>query len=207
MFNRIFPSATFPADTLLYADGFGPSDRYKYTAFTYTATAASTKRHNGQGITYNATTTKVDCGSQIVGTGSITLLCWVNATSAGEGNVGRIVDNGKFWVRTSNTNPPITVTSDGATEVSSANNSLPTGTEKFVAVTRTAAGAVNIYINGVLSGSADQASGTPANGSTNLIIGNNNAAGATWDGTIHNVRIFNKILTVSQIGQIYNLEV
>ena len=34
-----------------------------------------------------------------------------------------------------------------------------------------------------------------------------NAAGATWDGTITNVRIFNKILTVAQIGQIYNLEI
>jgi len=59
----------------------------------------------------------------------------------------------------------------------------------------------------VLSGSADQASGTTAGGSTNLIIGNNNGQTATFDGTISHVRIFSKILTVAQIGQIYNKEI
>jgi hypothetical protein len=205
MFNGLLPSGTFPRDLILYWDG-GPADRVKKTAFTNTSTAAGTNIHRANSITFNATTSKIDCASQLAGTGAITLLAWFNQNGFGEGNAGRIVDNGKFWVRVNSTNSKISVTSDGSTEANSANSSVANSAETFIAVTRTADGTVNIYKNGVLTGSADQASGTPADGSTNLIIGNNNAASATFDGTISHVRIFNKILTTTQIGQIYNLE-
>lgn len=204
-FDWILPNAIFPRDVLLYWDG-GPSDRFSKVAFTNTATAVGTNVHNSNSLTFNGTTTKVDAGSQIAGTGDITLLAWYNATGYGEGNAGRIVDNGKFWVRLNSTNTKLTVTSDGATEISGATASAPLSAETFVVVTRTSTGVVNIYLNGTLTGSANQASGTPANGTTNLIIGNNNAASATMAGTLSHVRIFSKILTTTQIGQLYNLE-
>jgi len=205
MFQGILPNGIFPSDVLLYWDG-GTSDRRTKVAFTYTSATVGTKIHRATSYTFNSTTSKVDAGSQIAGTGNITLLSWYNATGYGEGNAGRIVDNGKFWVRLNSTNTKLTVTSDGATEVSGATASAPLSAETFVAVTRTSTGVVNIYLNGVLTGSANQASGTTANGSTNLIIGNNNAASATHAGTLSHVRIFSKILTTTQIGQIYNKE-
>jgi len=203
--KRLFPQAIFKRDSLLYWDG-GPADVFNKTAFTNTATAVGTNIHRADSITFNGTTSKVDCGSEVVGVGNITLLAWFNAVGYGETNVGRIVDNGKFWARVNSTGSKITVTSDGVTEVSSADDSAPTATEVFVAVTRTSAGVVNIYKNGVLSGSADQASGTTEAGSTNLFIGNNSGASATFDGTLSHVRVFNKILTLEQIGQLYNTE-
>lgn len=205
MFNRLLPSGTFPRDLLVYWDG-GPADRINKTAFTNTSLGATTLKHRATSVTFDGADSKIDCGSQIAGTGNITLLAWLNAVGYGEGNLGRIVDNGKFWVHVNSTNTLLNVSSDGSTEAASASASIPTATEIFIAVTRTSTGVVNIYKNGALSGTADQASGTPANGSTNLIVGNNNAASATFDGTLSHVRIFSQILTTVQIGQIYNLE-
>jgi hypothetical protein len=205
MFGGLLPSSTFPRDLLLYWDG-GPSDRILKTAFTSTTTSAGTRIHRASSITFDGANSKIDCASQIAGAGNITLLAWFNATGYGEVNAGRIVDNGKFWVRVNSTNTTITVTSDGATEVSAATASAGLSAEIFVAVTRTSTGVVNIYKNGVLSGSANQASGTPAGGSTNLIIGNNTGQTATFNGTLSHVRIFSQILTTTQIGQIYNKE-
>jgi hypothetical protein len=205
MFQKMLPNGIFPRDCLLYWDG-GPADRIKKTAFTNTDTAVGTNIHRANSITFNGTTSKIDCGSDVVGVGDITVLGWINAAGFGEGNLGRIIHNGKFQIRINTTNDLFDVSSDNATVATSATNSVVVATEIFFAVTRTAAGAANIYVNGVLSGSADQASGVPAPGTTNAFIGNLGAASGTFDGTLSHIRIFSKILTTTQIGQLYNLE-
>ena len=205
MFQGLLPNGIFRRDTLLCWDG-GTADRFDKTALTYTSTTSSVKIHDATAHIFNGTSSKIDYGSERVGDGNITMVAWINQNTFGEGSAGRIVDNGKFWVRANSTSFRISVSSDGSTEANSATSSLLNDHEVFVAVTRTSAGVANIYINGVLSGTANQASGTPAAGSTNLIIGNNNAASATFDGRISGVCIFNKILTTTQIGQLYNEE-
>ncbi len=205
MFNGIFPNAVFPRDSLLYWDG-GTSDRVNKRAFTYTNTAAGTRIHRATSTTFNGTTSLIDCGADLAGVGNITLLGWFNAVNFGESNLGSIANNGRLIIRVNTTNAVVSVTSDGSTFISSATNTVVAATEIFIAVTRTSTGVVNIYKNGALSGSADQASGTPAAGTTNLIIGNNAAASATFNGTISGIRIFSQILTTTQIGQIYNIE-
>lgn len=189
----------------MYWDG-GPADRRTKVAFTNTATTAGSNIHGANSLTFNGTTAKVDSGSDKAGSGNITVVGWLNAVNFGEGGLGSIVNNGSLVIRVNDTNDCVNVSSDGATFVVSATNSIVVATEIFIAVTRTSTGVVNIYKNGVLSGSADLASGTPAAGSTNLIIGNSNAADATFNGTLGHIRIFSKILTVSQIGQLYNRE-
>ena len=84
--------------------------------------------------------------------------------------------------------------SDGATTINSADNSITLQKWQHICVTRTAAGIANIYINNVLSGSADQASGTPAAGTTNVFIGNRSAGDRTFDGLIDEVRFYNKVI-------------
>ncbi len=204
MFNGLLPSAIFPRDILLYWDG-GPSDRRSKTPFTSTSTGVTILKHRAKAVTFDGADSKIDCGSQIAGVGNITLLCWINAVNSGEGSAARICDNGKFVVLIG-ANSSLKVESDGSTDAVSGNNVFTTGAESFIAVTRTTAGTVNIYGNGVLSGTADQASGTPANGSGNLIIGNKSDQTRTFNGTICHLRIFSQILTTTQIGQIYNIE-
>ena len=66
-----------------------------------------------------------------------------------------------------------------------------------------AAGVTNIYKNLVLSGAADETSGTPAVPTEKTIVGNSNAGGNTIDGLLGEVRVFKGILTANQRDQIY----
>ncbi len=207
MWLLTLPNGTGPNDIIAWYDGFGPADRVKKTAFTETAIVRNTKVKGGQGITFNGTTSKVDCGSQLIGTGNVTICAWVAATGFGEGDVGCIVNNGKCILRINTTNSTFQISYDGATYKSAANNAATTtGAWQFVCATMGSTGGStgNIYVSGVLSGAANGAVGTAANGTTNLIIGNNNAASATWGGDLTQVIIFNKILTTTQMGQMYN---
>ena len=106
---------------------------------------------------------------------------------------GGIISNGKLIVAIDNTNARISVTSDGTILIYSAINAWTANTWSHLVVTRTAAGVVNIYINGVLSGTVNQASGTPASGATNVFIGNASDASKTFDGDLSGIRVYNGI--------------
>lgn len=108
-----------------------------------------------------------------IGTGDVTICKVFRATGLGASNTGRLISNSKFMVHMSS-GPILSVSSDGTTLVSSGSISL--NTSYVVMITRTSAGGVNIYINGVLSGTANQNSGTPVAGS-DTYIGNR----ATYD--------------------------
>jgi len=62
-----------------------------------------------------------------------------------------------------------------------------------------------MYINGNLSGSANQNSGTPVAGS-NIILGNVSGQTQDFDGLISNVRVINGLLSTQEIEQIYSSE-
>jgi hypothetical protein len=65
-------------------------------------------------------------------------------------------------------------------------------------------GVVNIYNNGVLSGSANQSAGSRSAGSTNVTIGALSGGATPFNGNIDDVRIYNRILSTQEILQIYN---
>lgn len=149
----------------------------------------------GDGLTksiYNAT--------DLIGTGNVTIFVVIKPMGAGGSNAGRIIDNSKCLLKM-NGATQLTFSSDAVAEAASAASSIVAGTAYVVIVTRTSAGVANIYINGVLSGSADQASGTPAAG-TPTYIGNNAAGARGFYGDIDEVGIYSGILTVAQITQL-----
>ncbi|MBT7928633.1 hypothetical protein HN682_01765, partial [Candidatus Peregrinibacteria bacterium] len=88
----------------------------------------------------------------------------------------------------------------------SAVDSIKLGLWQLVIGTSTSSGVANLYINGILSGSADQSSGTPAAGITNIIIGDRDADDRTFYGLINQNRIENSILTAQECSQIYTSE-
>jgi len=207
MWGGILPNGITPHDVALYIDGRDGSvaDRITGTAYTDDDVTLQTDDKNAIRMDFNATTSSIDCGSEIIGAGDITFCCHFDVDGAGESNLGRVADNGKFKVFRINTDPHFQVQSDAATGVDSANDSADVGNTGFLSITRTSTGVVNIYIDGVLSGSADQDSGTPAAGDQNLFIGNNASAGSrTWDGQIWGIQVYRKILTLGQIQQLYN---
>jgi hypothetical protein len=151
--------------------------------------------------------------SDIIGTSACTIMGWIKPTGWGESVISRILTNGVTYLATNSTgvspNNSIVFTSDGGTTVArSALNSIQVATPIWyhIGVTRTSAGVANFYINSVLSGTANQASdadGTLGAGSTNVIIGNQLAGDRTFAGTIDDLQIYNRVLSVAEIQNHY----
>jgi hypothetical protein len=159
-------------------------------------------------IDFDGTADAINTGSDFIGAQSLTVSCWIKIDSYGE-TAGRILDNGNliFSVRNDGTLANgVQFISNGATSALSAANAITTGTWYHVAVSRVSSGGstTNIYINGVLSGTANQSSGTPAAGSTNVFIGSNGVGTRDFDGQISDLMVFNRVLTATEISQIYN---
>ena len=141
---------------------------------------------------FDGADTKIDCESDIIGTQAVSISAWIYANSFGE-TAGAIVQNVGFDFNVLPTNERLIFSSDNSTPVYSAKNSISTDTWAHVVVTRTAAGIANFYIDGVLSGNANQDSGTPTAGANNVIIGNRDAQDRSFDGFIANVEIYNAV--------------
>ena len=132
--------------------------------------------------TWGTAGANVAVDNPVVDTGDITLSMWLYPIGAGIGtSIGRIMSNGQFRVFTVGPTDSYQVISDGTTTADSAVNSLILNTWVHLFITRTGAGVTNIYLDTILSGAADQDSGTPVVG-TNLYIGNRSTADRTYQG-------------------------
>jgi hypothetical protein len=142
-----------------------------------------------------------------LGTGDLTISAWVYPKSRGENGNGSILDNRKviFGMYDTACASCIVFSSDGQSNYAkSANGSVPFNQWSYVTATRNSSGVANVYVNGVLSGSANQNSGTPAAGGFGVQIGNTLFASRTWDGYIDDLRVYNRILSTNEISQLYN---
>ena len=159
-------------------------------------------------LTFNGSTDKVNCNSEFIGTTALTICAWVSLSGWGGSGLGRIADNGKvvFFVSqsTDNTGRLNFTSNGGSTTARSSGVTLVNAGWLHVIVTRDAAGVTNFYINNVITGTADQASGTPASGTTNVILGNNNAAARGANGLIDDVRFYDKVLSSDERALVYN---
>ena len=145
-------------------------------------------------LTFDALTKRLLNAADEIGTGDITLAMVIKGRSAGGAGAGRLVDNGPFIsYYTANQ-----VFINGG---SSAANAVPFGTPTVVIATITSAGVVNIFVNGTLSGAADQA-GTARSAGSPTYIGNNGSANRGYDGDIATLSIYQSILTAAQISSL-----
>lgn len=165
----------------------------------------STKANFGECLSFNGVNSYVDCGSSdFLGTGPLTIGAMIYPRTLGGGGFGRIIENFKtrFFVYTNNC---LASTSDGTNTIFSSNNSIFMNQWHYVLLTRTSSGITNFYINGILSGTANQSAGSPSMGTTNIIIGNNSVAlNRGFDGLIDSVKIWNRVLTASEIKKEFN---
>lgn len=167
------------------------------------ASGRYTPRTTPYALDFNQATSRVDLGTDFVGVGDITVTCRMFVRSLGGGNVGRLLNNVKFVISTAGSNI-IRVFSDGSTAATSATNAYQFNRWYFLSITRTSAGVTNIYINNALTGSANQSGGTPSSaGLENLSIGNRVAGDRGYDGILSNLRIFNRILTATELTDVY----
>lgn len=186
-------------------DGSGNGNHGTLTGGTYIYQGVPrvVSRNMGGSTLFNGTTSVIDCGTSPIGVGAKTVSAWIKPTGWGESNAGRICSDGKFIFSLDSTQI-FKVTSDGATYKNSAPGSLILGKWNHVIATRTAEGVANLYLNGVLNGTADVTSGTPAAATSNLCIGNVAATDRTFNGKIAEAKIYNQVLTASQAQELYS---
>ena len=139
-----------------------------------------------------------------VGTGPVTFCVWLYPYGYGGGNFGRVIDTGSYIVGLETANSgDWYVSSDGASEAPSAPSSVVFNKWTFVCATRDASGIANMYLNGALSGTANQSSGTPAAATHALRIGNRSGLDRAFNGKIDDVRIYDRILSQQEIVELY----
>lgn len=159
-------------------------------------------------MNFKGATSRIDCGAYNPLIGDKTFIVWVTPMPTAMGSeFKRIFDNNKFafGVR-SGVNNKLYASNDLATTVYSPTGSVIPGNTYCFIVTRTFAGIINFYINGVLSGTANQSGGTPVAGNTNLCIGDTSANTNPFNGKISGVKILNGILSVDEISQLFSAE-
>lgn len=145
----------------------------------------------------------VDLGSDFIQTKPVTVSCWIKLKSYGEVVNSRLVGNQKFFLVTEGNVKAIKITSNGfSSSIVSSANSILLDTWYFATATRTVTGAGILYINGVADGSGN--TGTPENGTENIMIGNRASKTATTDGKIDDIRIYNRVFNQREIRELYN---
>ena len=160
----------------------------------------------GQALKFSGVRDVIVTTSDFIGTSALTISAWIKPTGNPAG-APRVVDNTKtlfYWGPTSST---INFKSDGVTSaITSVNGSVPLNKWTYVSVTRDAAGLASLYVNGVLSGAANRANGTPVAGSTVAIGGvSGGPTSNPFKGSMDDVRIYSRALSATEILQLYNM--
>jgi len=156
---------------------------------------------------FNGLTSKIDCGAYDNLIGDKTFCYWSKFyPDASTGNDFIVFRNGQLQID-ENKSASCWLTSNNSTYAQSAAVLLPRAKWKLMVISRTSTGVTNFYIDGVLSGTANQSSGTPVAGTTNIGIGRRGDANSTFfNGLIDKVRIIDGILSVNEISEIFSSE-
>jgi hypothetical protein len=135
----------------------------------------------------------------------LTMCAWFNMSGRGGADFGRIFDNSKVIISTGNAINSIQVLFDGSTDLQTGANIYTLGTWNQLCVQRNGTGYTTIYINGVniTSGNAGAPNLTTQ---TNLYIGGRPDFLRNFNGSIDEVTIWKKSLTLDQISKLYKLQ-
>ena len=152
------------------------------------------------GFLFDGTDDLITCETDPIADNACTIVATIKPTGWGEGGFGAILDNGKLIFDMGDAQ--FFFTSDGTTTAFAAASGITLGQTYRIGVTRSADGAsTNFYVNGALSGAANQNSGTPAAGDTLLCVGNNLAGSGSFAGTISEIAAYTKIWTAAEVAR------
>jgi hypothetical protein len=186
----------------------------------------------GQGLSFNGTTSYINAGSaaslaniETQGGGGMTVSAWIKPRSAGEGNAGSIACKsepssgtaGSWCVYISSaatTHLEFFKDFNGATDLQSwsANSSIALNAWQHIVVTwnggTSASSGIKYYVNNSLVSHVydqDGAGSGVSDSSNALYLGNSRWNATTFDGQLDDVRIYNRALSVQEVGDLYRL--
>jgi hypothetical protein len=139
--------------------------------------------------------------TDVIGTGNITVCATIYLLGWGGGGLGRIFDNGTFIMAVNQGGTNFYLTSDNVSVANSGDIGL--NTKCRIVGTRDTNGISNLYVNKVLSGTANQNSGTLTSGTKLLTIGNRLAGDRSFSGYIDDLIVYPRIFTLADVQQDY----
>lgn len=149
-------------------------------------------------ITGDGLTKYLTNSNDLIGTGNVTIVAVIKPRGWGGTSAGEILDTTTGILRLVSASSYVQLSRNGATLATSAVSSISLNTAYVIVVTSTSAGTTNFYINGALSGTADQSAGSPTAGGATY-LGNRADLTRGFDGDIGTVQVFNRILPTNQI--------
>jgi len=181
---------------------------YSGNGNTGTITGATwTSGKLGQALSFNGTSDLVNTGSDLYGTGTFTVCAWAKPKSTAAWVLKAISGNGRSFfdnINTGSNNYWILSSDGGANTVWSATDALVLNTWQHVCGVRLSSGLATMYVNGAVSGSENQNSGTPETYGYATVIGASRSdATSPFDGLIDDVRIYNRALSQAEITALY----
>jgi len=181
-------------------------------------TSSSIKSYNQSWLDFdgandyvNIPNSPVQAGANL--TSGFSISAWVNPNSAGEGNGGRILDKsddafaGNGFAYRLDDNLKVCIQINGGIVRRSAGNSAPLGNWTFVSVTINESQWATHYINGVQNGTGGDLNRTITNITTteDMRVGSiSTATNYVFNGSIDEVRFYNKTLNATEITAIYD---
>lgn len=163
---------------------------------------ASAIGRGSQGLKFNTLSNAgISLASEFIGAGDVTIAFWWKPLSS----VGNqyVFDNGRFQIFTS-TNNRLSCTSVAGGGVTSAVNAVQSNIWQHWIITRASDGTVSLYKNGIASGTSGNG-GTPVVGTSNLTVCCRRLVDLSIGGLIDDIRIYNRILSNTEILLLYNM--
>lgn len=180
-----------------WCDQSGNGNHLTQTTESYKPTTKLAVQNSRAGLDFDGSDDVLSNAADLIGAGDVTVFGVLNAEGWGARILGQIVNNGQFIFAVRNSGSQMYASSNAGTVAASGTISL--GTTYVAILTRTSGGVVNFFLNGALSGTANQASGTPAAG-TPTYVGNRAAMDRSFNGNFYDLGIYKgTILSAAQI--------
>jgi len=138
----------------------------------------------------------------IIGTGADSICAWIKPAGWGEGGYGRLFDNSVTWFYLNQGGQNLRFTSNQPSGYyfDTTASSIKLNQWQHICAVRDASGNGIVYINAVSNNSGN--TGTPTAGSTTY-FGNRSSGDRAFNGSIDDLRIYNRALSASEIRQLY----
>lgn len=169
---------------------------------TLTATDVSVvKQGSIYAMKFNGSTSKIDTGSDWIGTKACTVSAWIKPYTKGEID-GQILYNSKFYFGITTANRFI-FSRNYSNFIVSALSSVQFYSYMNITVVSNLSGVSTFYLNGIVNGTVNQNAGTPVAGGS-MIVGNSSTPIFTFDGLISQLQVWDRVFTAEEVAQVFS---
>jgi hypothetical protein len=189
-----------------FDDGSASDSSGNGSGGTVNGATLTTGRIGAGGLSFDGVDDHVLLSNVVIPTTDITFCVWFYPKSGAPSRSGSLINNTKFFVAVDTFNDPNFKIQFSNNEGVNTGNSNPFSSEDWHHICMVRSGSTgSVYLDGALSGTANQNIGTPASTAFHPALGQySSIGGGSLYGILDDVRIYNRALDAGEVSQIYN---